>query len=112
MVEADEERVQNIDQHGEQTVTDLEGGNVHVQKAIKSARNTRKLKWWCLGIAILIIIVIVAAVVGWYYVDGPGASKNKNKPAGSKRALVALGSVDVDAYASASALIRGPVNTL
>ena len=95
VVEADDQRVQQIDEHGEQTVTDLEGGNVHVGKAIKSARNARKLKWWCLGIAILIIIIIVGGVLGWYYSVGPGSNKKKSNafpaaPAASKRSMPVL----------------------
>jgi len=37
---------------------DTEAGNQHLTKGIKSARNRRKLKWWCLFIVILIIVIL------------------------------------------------------
>jgi hypothetical protein len=40
----------NIEQKAEETHTHLEAGNVHVDKAIVSARGARKKKWICLGI--------------------------------------------------------------
>lgn len=42
--------VQNIEQKAEETNTHLEAGNVHVEKAVTSARAARKKKWICLGI--------------------------------------------------------------
>lgn len=53
----------------EQTSTvkaDTEAANVQLTKGIKSARNARKLKWWCLGICVL-IIAILALVLGLYF---------------------------------------------
>lgn len=42
---------------------DTEAGNKQLEVGIKHARNRRKLKWWCLFIAVLIVL-IVALVVG------------------------------------------------
>ena len=42
--------MQNIEQRAEETNTHLEAGNVHVDKAVGSARAARKKKWICLGI--------------------------------------------------------------
>ena len=42
--------IQNIEQKAEETNTHLEAGNVHVAKAVDSARAARKKKWICLGI--------------------------------------------------------------
>ena len=42
--------VENIEQKAEETNTHLEAGNVHVGKAVDSARAARKKKWICLGI--------------------------------------------------------------
>lgn len=39
-----------IEQKAEETHTHLEAGNVHVEKAVGSARAARKKKWICLGI--------------------------------------------------------------
>lgn len=79
--------VQNIEQKAEETNTHLEAGNVHVDKAVTSARAARKKKWICLGIigksllvgldfskgemlltawtAVLIIVVIIIIVLVW-----------------------------------------------
>ena len=43
--------IQNIEQKAEETNTHLEAGNVHVEKAVVSARAARKKKWICLGIS-------------------------------------------------------------
>lgn len=45
-----EPMVQSIEQKAEETNTHLEAGNVHVGKAVVSARAARKKKWICLGI--------------------------------------------------------------
>ena len=45
-----EPMVQNIEQKAEETNTHLEAGNVHVGRAVNSARAARKKKWICLGI--------------------------------------------------------------
>jgi syntaxin 1B/2/3 len=42
--------VMAIEQKAEETHTHLEAGNVHVAKAVDSARAARKKKWICLGI--------------------------------------------------------------
>lgn len=42
--------VMAIEQKAEETHTHLEAGNVHVGKAVNSARAARKKKWICLGI--------------------------------------------------------------
>lgn len=43
--------VMAIEQKAEETHTHLEAGNVHVAKAVDSARAARKKKWICLGIS-------------------------------------------------------------
>ncbi|CZT25302.1 related to putative snare protein syn [Ramularia collo-cygni] len=65
--------VMAIEQKAEETHTHLEAGNVHVAKAVDSARAARKKKWICLGILVAIIIIIILAVViygatagGWF----------------------------------------------
>lgn len=50
MVVQQEEPVMAIEQKAEETHTHLEAGNVHVGKAVDSARAARKKKWICLGI--------------------------------------------------------------
>jgi len=45
-----EPMIQNIEQKAEETNTHLEAGNIHVGKAVDSARAARKKKWICLGI--------------------------------------------------------------
>jgi len=50
LVVQQEPMVQNIEQKAEETNQHLEAGNVHVGKAVDSARAARKKKWICLGI--------------------------------------------------------------
>ena len=52
-------------------VEDTENANQQLGKGIEHARRARKLKWWCLGIVVL-IIVILALVLGLYF----GLQKN------------------------------------
>ncbi|CZT22794.1 related to putative snare protein syn [Ramularia collo-cygni] len=54
--------------------TDTEAGNVHLDKGIKSARNARKMKWWCFWICVAIVIIL-ALVLGLYF----GLNANNKK---------------------------------
>lgn len=45
---------------------DTEAGNVELDKGIKSARNARKMKWWCFWICVA-IVCILALVLGLYF---------------------------------------------
>jgi len=48
--------------------------NKKLDSGIKSARNARKLKWWCLFLVVLILL-IVGLAVGLYFGVGPGKNK-------------------------------------
>lgn len=61
MVEQQEAVIEDAEHKGAQVVDNLQSGNEQVAQANKSARNRRKLKWWCFFIVVLIII---AAVLG------------------------------------------------
>lgn len=61
MVEQQETVIVDAENKGQDVVNNLESGNQQVAEANKSARNRRKLKWWCFFIVVLIII---AAVLG------------------------------------------------
>jgi syntaxin 1B/2/3 len=50
LVMQQEAAVVNIEQKGEEVVENLDKGTEQIGVAIKSARNARKWKWWCLGI--------------------------------------------------------------
>jgi syntaxin 1B/2/3 len=50
LVVQQEAAVTNIEMKGEEVVDNMHEGNEQIGVAIKSARNTRKWKWWCLGI--------------------------------------------------------------
>ncbi|MDI1490879.1 MAG: hypothetical protein OHK93_002084 [Ramalina farinacea] len=58
-----EPAVMDIEQKGEETVTNIGKGNEQLDDATKKARAARKKKWICLGIVVLIILIIVAVVV-------------------------------------------------
>lgn len=75
-----EPMVQRIEQQTEQVKGDTEQANVHLDKGIKSALRARKLKWWCLGIVVL-ILAIIALVLGIYF---GVVQKNNNNNNGGK----------------------------
>lgn len=81
-IELQEPQIVAAEEQTTQTVKHTEEGNKHLDKGIKSAKNRRKLKWWCFGIVVL-IIVILGAVLGGYF--GYQAAHNKNNNSGTKR---------------------------
>ncbi|KAI9052041.1 hypothetical protein LZ554_004295 [Drepanopeziza brunnea f. sp. 'monogermtubi'] len=68
LVVQQEAAVVNIEMKGEEVVENLDKGNEQIGTAIQSARNTRKWKWWCLGICVLIVIIIVVIVLIYKFV--------------------------------------------
>lgn len=50
LVVEQEAAVTNIEMKGEEVVVNMDKGNEQLTSGIKSARNARKWKWWCLGI--------------------------------------------------------------
>jgi syntaxin 1B/2/3 len=50
LVVQQEAAVVNIEMKGEEVVDNMDKGTQEIGTAIKSARNARKWKWWCLGI--------------------------------------------------------------
>jgi len=70
--------VMAIEQKAEETHTHLEAGNVHVEKAVNSARAARKKKWICLGICVAIILVIVLIIIIYGATQGWFSSHNNN----------------------------------
>ncbi|EFX03451.1 syntaxin-like protein psy1 [Grosmannia clavigera kw1407] len=60
-----------VEDQTQNAVGNLESANKQVEKATKSARNRRKLKWFCLLVVVLIIIAIALGV-------GLGVALNKN----------------------------------
>ncbi|CAO3618623.1 unnamed protein product [Cunninghamella echinulata] len=71
MIETQAETINQIEQHTETAVLDLEQGNKDVSKAIVSAKATRAKKWCCFFIFIIILIV-VGILVWWFAFDHPG----------------------------------------
>jgi len=61
-----EEPIQQTEMATANVQKDTEAGNVQLDKGIKSARNARKLKWWCFFI-VLAIIIILGLVLGLYF---------------------------------------------
>jgi syntaxin 1B/2/3 len=68
-VQAAEEQTHNV-------VQDTENANVQLGKGVEHARRARKLKWWCLGIVVLIIIVLGLALGIYFGVTVPNQNKN------------------------------------
>lgn len=50
LVVQQEAAVTNIEMKGEEVVENMDKGTEQIGVAVKSARNARKWKWWCLGI--------------------------------------------------------------
>lgn len=61
-----EEPVQQTEQKAQEVYKDTEQGVQHLNKAEKSAKRARKLKWWCFAIVVL-ILVIIGVVLGVYF---------------------------------------------
>uniref|UniRef100_L2FRG1 Snare domain containing protein n=1 Tax=Colletotrichum fructicola (strain Nara gc5) TaxID=1213859 RepID=L2FRG1_COLFN len=69
----------------EELVENLDKGNQEIGVAVNTARKTRKKKWWCLGICVLIIAIIAAVVAIYFAVIKPG--QTAAAPAAGKRSL-------------------------
>lgn len=67
-----EAQVEQVDVQTTQVHKDAEAANEQLTKGIVSARRARKLKWWTLGVVVLIICVLALAL-GIYF----GAVKGK-----------------------------------
>ncbi|KAI8065654.1 t-SNARE [Gongronella butleri] len=65
MLETQAETLNQIETHAEAVNYDLEQGNKDVSRAIVSAKATRKKKWMCF--VIFIIILIVAGILIWWF---------------------------------------------
>ncbi|KAL5327636.1 hypothetical protein ACEPPN_005337 [Leptodophora sp. 'Broadleaf-Isolate-01'] len=83
LVVQQEAAVVNIEMKGEEVVDNMDKGNEQIGTAIQSARNTRKWKWWCLGICVLIIIIIVVVILIYKFViqnnNGGGGGGNAKR---------------------------------
>jgi len=81
--------VQTIETYAEQAADDVGKGNVELETAATTARSTRKKKWICLGICVLIVVIIVVAVVAYILVNraanggGGGNNNNNNNNSGN-----------------------------
>ncbi|KAF2028790.1 t-SNARE [Setomelanomma holmii] len=64
-----EAQVQQAEQQTEQVTEDATQANKQLDAGIVSARRARKLKWWTLGVVVL-IIAILALVLGIYFGTG------------------------------------------
>ncbi|KAK2749008.1 snare domain containing protein [Colletotrichum kahawae] len=85
LVVQQEAAVTQIEQKGEEVVENLDKGNQEIGVAVDTARKTRKKKWWCLGICVLIIAIIAAVVAIYFAVIKPG--QTAAAPAAGKRSL-------------------------
>ena len=68
-----EEQVTQVEQQTENVTKDTSDANRQLDQGIKSARRARKLKWWTLGIVILIIAILAGALGGYF------GTRNNNK---------------------------------
>jgi syntaxin 1B/2/3 len=98
LVVQQEAAVTVIEQKGGEVVENIQGGNEHLVKGVKSARARNRKKWWCLLICsmstypqyismkqlltLLVIIIIIVVIIVVIYV------KVINPPKSTKRSLV------------------------
>ncbi|TVY14175.1 Protein SSO2 [Lachnellula arida] len=88
LVVQQEAPIANIEMKGEEVVENMDKGNAQIGTAIQSARNTRKWKWWCLGIVVLIIVIIVIIVLIYKFVIQN--NNTSSKPASKRFVLPSL----------------------
>ncbi|TVY92180.1 Protein SSO2, partial [Lachnellula willkommii] len=88
LVVQQEAPIANIEMKGEEVVENMDKGNAQIGTAIQSARNTRKWKWWCLGIVVLIIAIIVIIVLIYKFVIQN--NNTSSKPASKRFVLPSL----------------------
>ncbi|KAG9234013.1 t-SNARE [Amylocarpus encephaloides] len=88
LVVQQEAAVTDIETKGEEVVEHMDQGTGQIQVAIQSAKNARKWKWWCLGIAVLIVIIIVVVVLIVKFVVNNNPATPK--PAATKRFALPL----------------------
>ncbi|CAD6504851.1 BgTH12-00353 [Blumeria graminis f. sp. triticale] len=87
LVVQQEESIANIDMKAEEVVENIDKGTEEIGVAIESAKNTRKWKWWCLGIVILIIIAIAVVIIIYKFViSSPAPTTTTNSSEASKNA--------------------------
>jgi len=61
VVEVQEPVVQRTEENAIQAVEDIDNANTQLDKGKKSAKNRRKLKWWCF---LVVVLIIIAAALG------------------------------------------------
>jgi syntaxin 1B/2/3 len=97
LVVQQEAAVTNIEMKGEEVVENMDKGTQEIGVAIKSARNARKWKWWCLGICgtyfpllfefmkphlilvVLIVVIIVIVILIYKFVIQNNSSGKKKR---------------------------------
>ncbi|KAK3935459.1 syntaxin [Diplogelasinospora grovesii] len=70
------EVITEIEQKTEEVVENLDKGNEEMDVAIKTAKSTRKKKWWCLGICVAIVVIIAVAVTAYILINHPPGGSN------------------------------------
>ncbi|KAI8344567.1 t-SNARE, partial [Chlamydoabsidia padenii] len=69
LVEQQGETLKEVEQHAEDTSGNVEQGNRFISRAVKSAKATRRKKWWCVCICIILFIII--AILIWWFILNP-----------------------------------------
>jgi syntaxin 1B/2/3 len=62
LVVAQEPLVERTEENAEQATKDLEGGNVHMVEAVRSAKHRNKMKRWCFFVGVLVVLAIALGV--------------------------------------------------
>jgi syntaxin 1B/2/3 len=71
-----EPAVQAAEEQTDHVVKDTEQANVQLGKGVAHARRARKLKWWLLGIVLLIVVVLGLALGIYFGVTVPNRNKS------------------------------------
>ncbi|KAH7100042.1 syntaxin-like protein [Auriculariales sp. MPI-PUGE-AT-0066] len=77
-VERQDEQVKVIKQNAYETDKNIEAGNEQMDKAIRSARNARRMKWICFWITVVVVSIVVLILVVYFLVIAKQASAVTN----------------------------------
>lgn len=62
LIETQDPAIEQIEQNAVQTTDHVDKANVQIESAKQSAARARKLKWYCLLVAVLIVMAIALGI--------------------------------------------------
>lgn len=56
LVEAQDIQIMQVEAQADMAAQDMEKGMLETKKAVSSARGSRKKRWWCFGILVVLLV--------------------------------------------------------